>query len=138
MSPSDGLASILVEAGIIDGTSGWSSQVGGLTNRSREVVFIDSGGKGGEVKVAIDYPSVQIIVQGSSTAGGYTEAHDKAIAIRDCLQAVPTPNEAYEELVSCVSVNYPAWLGKSDSDQPRFSLNFNLITAPINQGHRTY
>lgn len=137
-SPAEGLKDILVDAGVVAGATGWTWKVGGLGSGENEIAIIDSGGRGGEVKVAIDYPSVQILVKGAKEAGGYTAAFTKAREVYDALQGIDNPNGVWDELVSCVAVNQPAWLGRDDADRPQFSLNFRLITEPSNQGNRPY
>ena len=119
-SPGIGLSNILEAEGVIRGSSGWTASFGGSTDGINEVGIIDSGGAGGEVKVAIDYPSVQMIVQGSSGNGGYIATVNKAREIYNTLMGIDTPNADYDELVSCVALNFPAWLGRGDQGQPRF------------------
>lgn len=138
MTPAQGIEAILIAEGVLGGVTGWTSTVGGLVDTGKNVTLIDSGGRGGEVKVAIDYPSVQAIVQGSKTAGGYVEAYAKAMEVYTALQGIPTPHADWPKLTSCVALNMPVWMGRDDRDRPRFSLNFRLITTPENEGNRTY
>src|SRR5690349_13147824 len=129
MSPAEGLEAILAAAGIIGGATGWEGRLGGLGTDGKQIAFIDSGGRPGEVKVAIDYPTVQLLVRGSKAAGGYSEAHAKAKAAYEALIGIPTPNGTWSELVSCTARGYINWLGRDDQDRPQFSLNFQLIIA---------
>lgn len=137
-TPAEGINQIIVDAGLVGGASGWTSVVGGNMGQPKEVTLLDSGGRGGEVKVAIDYPSVQAIVVGSSAAGGYQAAFNKARSIYDLLLGIDTPHAAWDKLVSCIATNQPAWLGRDDGSRPRFSVNFNLIVTPEDIGNRTY
>lgn len=137
-SPAEGIRDILVAEGVLAGVTGWADRVGGLATSAKNVSLIDSGGRGGEVKVAIDYPSVQMLLVGAKVAGGYSDAYAKAKEIFDTLQGIDTPNATWSGLVSCVAVGQPQWLGRDDQDRPMFSLNFKLITTPENVGNRTY
>lgn len=139
-SPAEGLKAIATTAGLIGGITGWTGNVGGLSTSTtaKEVSFLDSGGRAGEVKVAIDYPTVQVLVRGSKAAGGYSEAYQKAQAVYDALVGITTPNGIWARLVSCVPRGFINWLGRDDQDRPQFSLNFQLITTPESQGNRTY
>lgn len=137
-SPAEGLRAIMVAEGVIEGATGWKGTVGGLTSADAQITFIDHGGRGGEVKVAIDYPSVQLIIRGSKAQGGYTAAFAKAKAAFDTLMGIDTPNATWAGLVSCVATSQPQWLGRDDQDRPMFSLNFKLITSPESDGNRTY
>jgi hypothetical protein len=137
-SPAEGIGNILLAAGVHGGATGWSERLGDAGDVPKVIAIMDSGGRGGEVKVAIDYPSVQIIVKGSSASGGYVATYNKAREVYDVLQGIDTPNATWDELVSCVAMNQPAWLGRDDKDRPQFSLNFRLITEPNNIGHRPY
>lgn len=136
MSPAEGLKDILVAEGVV--ASGWTWTVGGLRDTAKSISFIDSGGRGGEVKVAIDYVNVQILVLGEKAVGGYTAAYAKADEIFAKLQGITTPHASFSRLVSCVAMGHINWLGKDSQDRPQFSLNFRLIATPENAGNRNY
>ena len=138
MTPAEGIIEILLAGGVLGGTTGWVDRVGDAGNAGNIAAFYDSGGRGGEVKVAIDYPTVQVITIGASAGGGYSAAFNKAKEIYNFLQGIETPNAAWPNLVSCVMMNEPLWLGKDESDRPRFSVNMRLIVTPENEGNRTY
>lgn len=137
MSPAEGISAILEGDNLIGGATGWSSAVAKLSGSGAQVAVIDSGGRGGEVKVAIDYPSVQILVRGKATAGGYTEGWEKARAIYAHLQAIEDQTE-YPELVSCVAIGYINPLAMDENNHPIFSLNWGLIIEPSQIGNRDY
>jgi len=138
VSPAEGLRAIATALGLLGGSTGWKGLVSGLQGAPNVVAFLDTGGRGGEVKVAIDYPSVQVIAQGGTGEGGYGDAYTKARALYDALMAVDTPHVAWPYLVSCVAINQPLWLGKDDAGRPQFVVNFQLITTPEVEGNRTY
>jgi hypothetical protein len=129
---------LLEDRGVARGTTGWKGTIGGFSAEGQQISALDSGGRGGEVKIAIDYPSVQFLVRGDAGTGGYIAAYEKAKEVFNTLTGIETPNPVWDELVSCVAVNQPAWLGRDDRDRPRFSVNFRLITEPTEVGNRTY
>lgn len=138
-SPAEGFKAILANLGVIDGATGWSGYIGDLPDTPHQAVTIyDTGGRGGEVKVAIDYPTVQVVVRGSPASGGYAAGYAKAQAIYDAMVGIDTPHASWDKLVSCVQMGFINWLGRDDTDRPRFSVNFRLITLPDNEGNRNY
>jgi hypothetical protein len=136
-SPAAGFHAIMTAANIIGGASGWKGIIGETSPGTNCVGLIDLPGRGGEVKVAIDYPSVQILVVGSKGSGSYSSAFNKAKEIWDHFQGIPTPNAAWDKLVSAVAISQPGWLGRDESNRPRFSATFRLITTPENEVNRT-
>ena len=136
-SPAAGIYDILEAAGLFGGATGWEGRVGGLTdNGAPQVAVIDSGGRAGEVKIQIEYPSVQILVRGSPEQGGYAAAYSKAEKIHAALQGIGQNPVQFARLTSCVAIGFINWLGRDASDRPQFSLNFQLITVPETQGNR--
>lgn len=138
MSPAEGLKAIAVDLALLEGITGWRGFVGGTQDLDKNVGFLDTGGVGGEVKVAIDYPTVQAIVLGKKGDGGYHEAYTKARQLYDALLGIDTPVASWPNLVSCIALNQPVWLGRSDVGRPIFSLNFRLIVTPEDIGNRPY
>lgn len=140
MSPADGIRAILEDLGICGGTSGWGSRTGALhSSMDQCVAVLDSGGRGSEVKIAIDYPTVQVLVRASKNAGGYTAGYDKTRECFVALQAIDQNPAQFVTLTSCVVRGGIIPLGRDDSDRPVFSLNFNLIvTIPGTEGYRDY
>lgn len=137
-SPAEGLGLILEDLGVLGGTTGWTKSIGLLQDIARSVALLDSGGRGGEVKVAIDYPSVQVLVLGDAAPGGYSAAYSKAKEVFDSLVGIDTPNGIWSNLVSCVALGFINSLGLDEKQRPRMSVNFRLITTPENYGNRTY
>lgn len=138
MSPAEGISAILEAAGLCGGVTGWASYVGQLGALDQAVCCFDHAGRGGEVKVAIDYPAVQIIVRGTKAQGGYSDAYAKAQEVFAALQGIDQNPTAYTNLVSCVARGQPTGMGRDENDRPMISLNFNLITNPDDDGYRTY
>lgn len=134
-SPADGLLAIL--EGIAGFLDGWEAHVGRFnTSPNKQIVLRNTGGRSGEVKVAIDYPSVQVLIKGAPK--GYAEAWSKLKDIRDALVAIPTPTADYPALTSCVAMGDINDLEYDDSDRPQFSQNFQLITSYAVSGYRDY
>jgi Bacteriophage minor capsid protein len=140
MSPADGIRAILEAAGICGGATTWDSRTGALhTSQDRCVAVLDSGGRGSEVKIAIDYPTVQILVRADKNAGGYVAGYDKARECFIALQAINQNPAQFVNLTSCVVRGGITPVGRDDNDRPVFSLNFNLIvTIPGTEGYRDY
>ena len=138
-TPAEGLKAICAAVtGLFGGSTGWVATVGGFSTTGKEISFLDSGGRSSEVKVAIDYPNVQVMIRGTKAAGGYSEAYQKAKEVHAALVGIETPNASWTYLTSCVARGDIIWLGRDDEARPRFSLNLQLITQPENIGHRTY
>jgi hypothetical protein len=135
-SPAEGIKDVLVSGALIGGASGWGARVGELSDKAPVVAVFDSGGRPGEVRIKIEYPSVQVIVRGEAGQGGYSAAYDKAEKIHAYLQGIDQNPAAFARLTSCVAIGFINWLGRDESDRPQFSLNFQLITEPITAGNR--
>jgi hypothetical protein len=133
-TPAKGIKDILDNAGV--DTTGWALTVGRLLDKDRQIAVLDSGGLNPEVKMSIDYPSIQINVLGSKGPDGYPEAYAKAKAIRDAIQAIPSAPAQFPELTSCVQRGGINFLGYNENDRPRFTTNFQLITEPAPAGYR--
>ena len=135
MSPAEGISAILEGDNLIGGATGWASAVAGLHDKGQMVACLDSGGRAGEVKVSIDYPTVQVLVR--PTVSGYSTGYAKARAIYDHLLAIENATE-YPELVSCTAIGFINPLGRDANNHPIFSLNWQLIIEPTNLGNRDY
>ncbi len=134
-SPAVGILAIL-EA-IPGFSTGWILATDQLSDKpDKQVIVKDTGGRGAEHSVAIDYPTVQIIVRGGSGSGGYTEAYDKVIACRDALVCIPSATTEYPELTSCTQRGNPVPINRDDAGRPRWSLNLNLIVSYDVSGYR--
>lgn len=131
-SPAHGLLSILKAVSGL--TAGWTFAVGRLVpDPDMQVVLRHTGGRPGEVMVAIDYPSVQIICRGEPK--GYDAAYQKLRAVREALVAIPTSTD-YPELTSCVTIGDIVDLGYDDKNRPQFAQNFQLIVSYATSGYR--
>lgn len=135
-APSKGCLEVIKAAGGII-VSPWIAVYGKLSpTPDRQIVFRDVGGRDAEVGLAIDYPSVQILVRGKDGTGGYEEGYAKMVAVRDALLAIPSAPVAYPELTSVTQIGHIQGLGSDDKDRPMWSLNLQLILSFTTSGHR--
>jgi hypothetical protein len=132
--PGSGIRDILIAAGVLP--DGWTVQMGQLADTDKSIGIMDSGGLSAESRLSIDYPAVQVLALGGRGPTGYPDAYTKLIQIRDALVGIPAAPAAYPELTLCRQVGHIVPLGRTDSDRPKFSLNFQLITEPAPAGYR--
>jgi hypothetical protein len=141
MSPAQGIKAILesLTGTALVTTGGWELRIGKQPSSPDKVITIlDSGGRGAEPNLTIDYPNVQILVRGDKTATGYPDAYSKMEKVRAVLLGIPSGHAEYPALTSCTQRGGIVSLGLDENDRPRFSLNFQLITEPEadTDGHR--
>lgn len=132
MSPSEGLYNILQAQSFF--TGGWTPYVGNFGAADNSITFVDSGGRAPEVLVAIDYPNVQLIGRGNKAGNSYAILHNKLQIAKRILHAIQETQgfkTHFPELVSCLVRGEIASLGLDDNQRPLLSLNFELITAPL-------
>lgn len=117
--------------------NGWGFFVGDLpADPDKAVMFKDVGGRAGEVNVAIDYPTMQVLVRGPSGGDSYAQAFDKARAIQRALIRIPSGGAEFPELTSITAIGHVVHVGKSERDRHVFSLNFQLIVSYTSDGYR--
>lgn len=138
MSPAVGIHAILEAAALIGGSSGWTGKIGHFPETDNVIAVMDGPGRTPEVVVATDYPTIQILLRGDKSPTSYATSYAQAEAIFLALQALPTlpPPTEYPELTSILARTSIAPMGRDDSNRPLFSMNFNLITTPVNAGYR--
>jgi hypothetical protein len=137
--PSTGIADILVAANIgiaISPASGnnWPLFEGEMGSVDRAIMVRENGGRTPEVRIAINYPTVQVLVRG--TRSDYAVAREKAEEVFLALQAIPSGPAEWPELTSCCAVGGVTFAGRDEQERPVWSLNFNLITSKDPEGHR--
>lgn len=141
-SPARGLKSIVDVAAVINNFPNpldWVVAVGGFTeDPDCQVIFRNTGGKSGEPSIALDYPSVQMLVRSSPGANGYETGYAVARAMVDALLGIPDGGTDYPELVSVTAIGHIQELGRDDKGRPQWSYNFQLIVAYETSGNRTY
>ena len=137
VSPAVGIMTIL--QGVSGGSlvSGWGQQISNfITEPDKQLVIRDTGGLPSELAVAVDYPSVQVLIRGKATAGGYTEAYAFAIAVRNALVGIPSRPALWTKLTSVTPRGHIQDLGKDDQARPVFSFNLQLILSFTTSGYR--
>lgn len=137
MSPAEGIYGILNAHNFF--TGGWTPFVGYFGAADNSLLMVNSGGRNPEVLVGIDYPNVQIIGRGNKATNSYSILYDKMKAAKLLLHAImetPQKATAFPELVSCLVRGDITQMGLDDNKRPLMSLNFQLITAPIDTGNR--
>lgn len=116
----------------------WITAVGGMVeNPDGQITFLNTGGIGGEPSIALDYPSVQMVVRGKPNQGGYDEAYRVTRAMLDALLGFPTPSNDYPELISVTALGHINELPRDTKGRPSFTQNFRLIVAYETSGYRT-
>jgi hypothetical protein len=138
MRPAEGIIQVLLAAGTgtlaPDGT--WPIYEGQFptTGDDQCILVADRGGRSPEVRIAIDYPSIQILVRSSKQ--GYVAARAKSDEVFLALQGIPSEPASYPELTSCVAAGGITFVGYDENERPIWSQNFNLIVSKAPQGHR--
>lgn len=137
--PSEDIKDILVteSIGTFGGTTGWGIFIGkqpdpGTVNEQTITLF-DTGGQTPEVSVAIDKPTIQILVRG--TEWDYKNTHDKCIAIRNVLHRRPTETvntTVYDGIYQAGDITFIEY----QTNRPLFSLNFRMFVEPSATGYR--
>jgi hypothetical protein len=140
MRVAEGILNILVTAnvGVIAPTDDdWPMFEGKLPDEPDQCIMVKSaGGRTPEVKIAINYPSTQVMVRGTRGGAGYPDSEVKAQEVFVALQAIDTPNDDYPDLDSCTAISEPAFIGHDAQERPVWSCNFNLITSKDSEGYR--
>jgi hypothetical protein len=116
--------------------SGWNVELGKLTDKPWSIGIMDTGGRAPEPRLMINYPTIQFLAQGDATGDGYPNTWAKLEEIRELILGIPAGPRAYPDLTMCNQTGDISFLGTSDKDFPRFSMNFQLITEPAPVGHR--
>lgn len=137
MSPAEGIYNILAAANFF--TGGWTPYVGLMGESANCIACLNTGGASGEVMVAIDYPTVQLLGRGAKSGNSFDILYEKMKAAKLLLHGITETSgaDAYPELVSCIVRGDIAQLGQDENQRPLMSLNFQLITAPADVGNRT-
>lgn len=136
MRPSTGIADLLVAAGVgvvAPGTP-WPISEGDWVTADRNIMVREPGGRTPEVRIAINYPTIQVLVRGSKA--DYAITRDKAEEVFLALQAIPSAPAEFPDLTSCCAVGGVTWAGRDVNERPQWSLNFNLIVSKPPEGHR--
>lgn len=125
-----------VEAGILDillsdtdfEAGGWHIGIGQMADKpDRQLTIRHTGGPPGELAVAIDYPSVQVLARGQVSDGDL--AYRKLWATKLKLIGIPSSPAQWPQLTLCKAIGDIQNLGRDDSDRPMYSMNYSLIVS---------
>jgi hypothetical protein len=137
MTPAAGIIEILVDKGegaLAPTTDSWPIYEGQFPETTQQCLMVkDTGGRPPEVKVAIDYPSVQILVRGGQE--DYMAVREKAQDVFVALHAIDSSPTPYPELTSCLGLA-PVFLGYDANKRPVWAVNFNCIVSKSPEGYR--
>ena len=138
MTVAAGIIDLLVAAnvGVVAPTNNaWPIYEGTLPAEVDQCIVVrGTGGPRPEVRVAIDYPSIQVLVRSKVT--GYQAAADKVDEIKLALHAIPSAPTEYVVLTSCLLAGEPTFVGRDEKDRPMWSANFNCIVSHDPEGYR--
>jgi hypothetical protein len=138
LSPAE-ILSTLLPVNTVGGTSGWTRYIGNLPGSPDKVAaFMDSGGSNPWPHLALDFPTVQVIVRAQKDS--YGQAYAKARQIRDALLGLPSQDVVSQaqtfRLVSVTLLGDINTLGNDSVDRPTISINFRTIWEPPAEGNR--
>lgn len=136
--PAIAVKDFLVAAGVgtFGTTSGWSIYIGNLPDAVDTVVLVNrTGGRDPFPHLAINFPSVQVVVRGAKN--GYVAASDKMNAVVEALLGMNTTAAGLDTYRSCNQIGDISYLGQDENTRPMFSANFWFIVLPdVGSGHR--
>lgn len=144
LDPAKAVVDILVAKSLGTFNSGVDSThlcIGHLPATPDFVVLVNhTGGAAPYPHLALDEPSVQIMVRGSKN--GYAAAKARMIAIKNGLLGMAsilvgnTGGYNGDTYRACTMISDITYLGQDDNTRPIFSANFSFIVLPDPQGNR--
>jgi hypothetical protein len=139
MRTEEGIIQILVGAGVgvlaPNDIDPWPIYEGQFPSAADECLVVrNTGGRPPEVKVAINYPAIQVLVRSEPT--GYVAASEKAKEVFVALHAIDSAPPDFPELTSCLGATEPNFVGYDEAKRPVWSVNFNCILSKDPEGYR--
>jgi hypothetical protein len=139
MTASAGIIELLIGAGVgaLAPTTmdPWPIFEGKFPDSEDQCLMVrDTGGPRPEVKIAIDYPSVQVLVRSGKM--GYMAAAEKADEVKLVLHAIDSAPAAFPDLTSCLLTGEKTFVGYDAVERPVWSVNFNCILSKPPEGYR--
>jgi hypothetical protein len=138
MTVAAGIIELLVAANVgvlAPGPGTWPIYEGKFPDDTDQCMMVrDTGGPRPEVRVAIDYPSVQVLVR--SGKSGYIAAAGKADEVKLALHAIPSAPAQFPELTSCLLAGEKTFAGYDTDERPIWSINLNCIVSKDPEGYR--
>lgn len=109
--------------------------LGEFPQTPEEVVLINgTGGRSPYPHLAINFPSVQVMVRGKKS--GYVTARAQMATICDVLLGISSTVLNGDTYRSCNQIGDVISLGQDDNGRPIFSANFSCIVLPSSLGNR--
>ena len=109
--------------------SGWQIEVGAMPDSPDKVISInDTGGLDPNPKWLLDYPTLQVLVRGSTN--GYLDTFAEAKAVKDLLLGITSTDISGDRWVSITQNGDLGYIGRDSDMRPLFSVNFALIIEP--------
>lgn len=136
-SPAIGIKDLLVAAsvGVFAANSGWSLSVGKLpTSPDTAITCVDTGGVSPFPHVALNFPSVQVLIRGNP--GDYVGCHDKGRAVINALLGAGYAVVNTDKWEGITQIGDLAFIGFDEKNRPMFSANFSIRVEPSDLGLR--
>lgn len=128
-APSGQTAMLLQSVGVVGLPTDtlWPAFVGRMTSTpDAQVVVYDTPGQTPEVKWAVDYPCIMVLVRGNKN--DYNSGWNKALQVKDALLGIdPFQADVETRWDGCTVLSDLAFLAYDTNDRPQFTINFRLI-----------
>lgn len=133
--PCEGVKQILT-AGITGTALTFNLNIGGWPSAPDKAILINqSGGRPPYPRLAINFPSVQVMVRGK--ASGYVEARDEMRKVCNILLGLGNITVTGGDIFrSCNQIGDVFNMGQDDNSRPMFSSNWWFIVIPSDLGNR--
>lgn len=116
-------------------SAGWTLDIGEHPeNNDRSVLINMSGGRPPYPHLALNFPSVGIIVRGKRS--GYLETSAKMAEVCNTLLGLGNQVANTDTYRSCNQVGDVIYLGQDDNGRPKLSASFWFIVEPSDLGNR--
>jgi hypothetical protein len=138
IDPAEAVKGFLVTAGVgvFAAPTGWSIHIGALPESPDTAILVNmTGGRSPFPHLALNYPSVQVIVRGSRS--GYVPARQRMNMVVEALLGMSSIDVSGDTYRSCNQVGDVSFLGLDDNTRPLFGSNWWFIVLPaVGAGHR--
>lgn len=119
----------------LNGKATFNLNVGAFPATPDEAVLVtSSGGQNPYPHLALNFPSVQVLVRGK--ASGYVAASDEIRSICNFLLGFGNITINTDVYRSCNQLGDVIYLGQDNNSRPMFSANFWFIVEPSDLGNR--
>lgn len=115
--------------GVFNSTAAFSLFVGAPPDKPDALVLINvTGGRPPLPHLALNYPSIQVMVRGAPS--GYAAASARMSAICNALLGISTYVLNGDTYRACNQIGDVIYLGQDDNTRPLLSANFRYIVEP--------